>query len=100
MKKCKTKSGSGFFGQGIGCVASAASIEEIKTMLRNAGFICTRPKDAGREFIRDWVPGGKAEVCVASFSRVSATENSARRRDSNRDTDRHKAQPENVPRAP
>jgi len=51
-----------------GCVAGAASIDEIETMLREAGFqkILIRPKDASREFIRNWVPGGMAEDCVVS----------------------------------
>src|SRR6266576_708671 len=37
-----------------GCVAGAASVDELETMLREAGFteIRVRPKDASREFIR------------------------------------------------
>jgi SAM-dependent methyltransferase len=51
-----------------GCVAGAASVAELETMLRDAGFqdIRIRPKDASREFIRNWVPGHKAEDYVVS----------------------------------
>jgi arsenite methyltransferase len=51
-----------------GCVAGAASIEELETMLRHAGFqdIRIRPKDASREFIRNWVTGSNAADCVVS----------------------------------
>jgi SAM-dependent methyltransferase len=53
-----------------GCVAGAASVDEIETMLRNAGFdqIRVRPKDTSREFIRTWTPG-----CNAADFVVSAT---------------------------
>jgi len=51
-----------------GCVAGAASVEELETMLRHAGFedIRIRPQDASREFIRNWVPGSNAADCVLS----------------------------------
>jgi len=51
-----------------GCVAGAASIAELEKMLADAGFaeIRIRPKDASREFIRNWVPGRKAEEFVVS----------------------------------
>jgi arsenite methyltransferase len=51
-----------------GCVAGAASIDELETMLRDAGFhnIRVRPKDASREFIRNWVPGHNAADYVVS----------------------------------
>ena len=51
-----------------GCVAGAASVEELEIMLRNAGFqdIRIRPKDTSREFIRNWVPGSNAADCVVS----------------------------------
>jgi ubiquinone/menaquinone biosynthesis C-methylase UbiE len=51
-----------------GCVAGAASIEELERVLRAAGFedIRIRPKDASREFIRNWLPGHNAADCVVS----------------------------------
>ena len=51
-----------------GCVAGAASVHELETMLREAGFteIRVRPKDASREFIRSWIPGRKAADYVVS----------------------------------
>jgi SAM-dependent methyltransferase len=51
-----------------GCVAGASNVDEIETMLQEAGFqnIRIRPQDASREFIRNWVPGSNAEDCVVS----------------------------------
>jgi SAM-dependent methyltransferase len=51
-----------------GCVAGAASIEELETMLRDAGFeqIRIRPKDASKEFIRTWTTGRNAADYVVS----------------------------------
>jgi arsenite methyltransferase len=51
-----------------GCVAGAASVEELESMLREAGFteIHVRPKDASREFIRTWIPGQSAADYVVS----------------------------------
>lgn len=51
-----------------GCVAGAATVDEIETMLREAGFaeINVRPKEASREFIRSWVPGRNASDYVVS----------------------------------
>jgi arsenite methyltransferase len=51
-----------------GCVAGAASIQELETMLRDAGFrdIRIHPKDSSREFIRTWLPGRNAADCVIS----------------------------------
>jgi SAM-dependent methyltransferase len=51
-----------------GCVAGAASVDELETMLREAGFteIRVRPKDASREFIRSWIPGRNAADYVVS----------------------------------
>ncbi|MDZ5810035.1 arsenite methyltransferase [Halorubrum sp. AD140] len=39
-----------------GCVAGASSIEEVESMLEDAGFeaIAIDPKDESEEFIRDW----------------------------------------------
>ncbi len=51
-----------------GCVAGAASIDELVDMLRKAGFAYIRiqPKDESREFIRDWAPGMRVEDFVVS----------------------------------
>lgn len=51
-----------------GCVAGAASVDELEAMLRGAGFtdIRIRPKDASREFIRSWIPGRNAADFVVS----------------------------------
>jgi arsenite methyltransferase len=51
-----------------GCVAGAASVGEVKRMLREAGFEEVRidVKEESREFIRDWAPGRKIEQYVAS----------------------------------
>ena len=51
-----------------GCVAGAATVDEVETMLREAGFaeIRVRPKEASREFIRSWVPGRNAADYVVS----------------------------------
>jgi SAM-dependent methyltransferase len=51
-----------------GCVAGAASVDELETMLRETGFvqIAVRPKDASGEFIRAWTPGRNAADYVVS----------------------------------
>jgi SAM-dependent methyltransferase len=51
-----------------GCVAGAASIEEVEAMLHDAGYQGIRivPKEASREFIRNWVPGSNAAEYVVS----------------------------------
>jgi len=51
-----------------GCVAGAASVETIRTLLREAGFEHIRVvvNEASRTFIRDWMPGSGAENYVAS----------------------------------
>ncbi|GBE34062.1 putative methyltransferase YcgJ [bacterium BMS3Bbin06] len=51
-----------------GCVSGAASIHELESMLRQAGFenIRIKPKDESREFIRNWAPGRKIEDYVVS----------------------------------
>lgn len=50
------------------CVAGAASIDELKEMLRSAGFVDVRiePKDESRELIRDWIPGSNAADYILS----------------------------------
>lgn len=51
-----------------GCMAGAATIIELETMLRTAGFgkVAITPKDASRAFIKDWVPGRKIEDFIVS----------------------------------
>jgi arsenite methyltransferase len=51
-----------------GCVAGAASVETIQTLLRAAGFADIRVdvKPESREFIQNWMPGSGAENYVAS----------------------------------
>ncbi|HDH15743.1 MAG TPA: arsenite methyltransferase [Gammaproteobacteria bacterium] len=50
------------------CVGGAATIESLEKIIQQAGFIniIIQPKDESREFIRDWVPGSKAEDYVVS----------------------------------
>ena len=51
-----------------GCMAGASQIDELDAMLREAGFadIRIQPKDASRDFIRDWAPGRRVEDYVVS----------------------------------
>ena len=51
-----------------GCMAGASMIADLETMMAEAGFIDISivPKDASREFIKDWAPGSKAEDYVVS----------------------------------
>jgi arsenite methyltransferase len=51
-----------------GCVAGAASVEELEAKLKAAGFtdIRIRPKDSSRDFIRNWIPGRNAADYVVS----------------------------------
>ena len=53
-----------------GCMAGASRVDELEGMLAAAGFTAIRiqPKDASREFIRDWAPGRKVEDYVTSAS--------------------------------
>jgi ubiquinone/menaquinone biosynthesis C-methylase UbiE len=53
-----------------GCMAGASQIGELEAMLHEAGFtgISIEPKDASREFIRDWAPGRRVEDYVVSAS--------------------------------
>jgi len=50
------------------CVSGASSIEELKTIMQQAGFknIKIEPKDESRDFIKDWAPGTKIENYVIS----------------------------------
>lgn len=53
-----------------GCLAGAASIAELETALRAAGFeqIRIQPKEESRRFIRDWAPGRGIEDYLVSAS--------------------------------
>lgn len=53
-----------------GCVGGAEFVDDIETMLRNAGFMQIKltPKDNSREIISTWVPGKKVEDFVASYT--------------------------------
>jgi arsenite methyltransferase len=61
-----------------GCVAGAASEEELQAMLKETGFenIRIAPKDASQEFIRSWVPGRNAADYVLSAT-IEATKPTA-----------------------
>ena len=52
----------------VGCIAGAATIDEIQTMLADAGFVEIKvtPKTESREVIREWVPGSSLEEYVVS----------------------------------
>lgn len=52
-----------------GCVSGAATVDEIKKLLEDAGFIkvAVEPKEhISKEFINDWAPGMGIEKLVAS----------------------------------
>jgi ubiquinone/menaquinone biosynthesis C-methylase UbiE len=51
-----------------GCVAGASSIQDLESMLHQAGFgnIKIKPKDESKTFIRDWMPGSRIEDYVVS----------------------------------
>lgn len=51
-----------------GCMAGASLIENLHSMLADAGFekIAITPKDESRDFIRDWAPGSGVEDYVLS----------------------------------
>jgi hypothetical protein len=50
------------------CVAGASLIDDLRDMIRAAGFTDIRigPKDESREFIRDWAPGRSVYEYVIS----------------------------------
>lgn len=52
-----------------GCIAGAEYVENIRTMLQNAGFENIRlfPKDNSKEIIKSWVPDKNVEEFVASY---------------------------------
>ncbi len=51
-----------------GCMGNASLIEELETIMADAGFtdIRIQPKDESRDFIRDWAPGRGVEDYVVS----------------------------------
>lgn len=51
-----------------GCVSGAATVEQIESMLTNAGFqeIRIEPKDESRTFIKDWIPGLSIDNYIVS----------------------------------
>jgi arsenite methyltransferase len=51
-----------------GCIAGAASIDQLKGWLREAGFVAIRiqPKPQSREILGEWFPGQGLENVVAS----------------------------------
>jgi len=52
----------------VGCVAGAAQIDELESMLEQIGFTDIRitPKDGSRELIREWVPDRGLEDYIVS----------------------------------
>jgi len=60
--------------QHAGCVAGAALVSDVESMLQAAGFseITVSVKEDSREFIKDWFPGSGIEDYVASSS-IEAT---------------------------
>ncbi|MCA9645964.1 MAG: arsenite methyltransferase, partial [Myxococcales bacterium] len=57
-----------------GCVAGAASVQDLERFLTEVGFEGVRVEvnQASKEFIRDWMPGSGVEEFVASAS-IQAT---------------------------
>jgi arsenite methyltransferase len=51
-----------------GCMAGASQINDLETMLRDAGFeeIKIAPKDTSGSFIREWLPGKRIEDYLVS----------------------------------
>lgn len=58
----------------IGCVSGAATVEELRRALADAGFADVRvtPRPESRAFISQWLPGSGAEDYVASAT-IEAT---------------------------
>ena len=56
------------FAAYTGCVAGAATVHEVESLLAGAGFarILVEVKQASRQFINDWLPGHRAGDYVAS----------------------------------
>jgi hypothetical protein len=55
-------------------MAGASQIDELEKMLAEAGFreIRIAPKEASREFIREWLPGTRVEDYLVSAT-IEAT---------------------------
>ncbi len=53
-----------------GCVAGALQVDELRSMLEEAGFvdIRIRPRDESKKLIREWSPGGDIADFVVSAS--------------------------------
>ncbi len=51
-----------------GCMGNASLIDDLETMIKNAGFDQVRiePKDESKHFIRDWAPGHNVTDYVVS----------------------------------
>lgn len=51
-----------------GCIAGAARVDEVETMLKAAGFedVTVKVSEQSESFIADWLPGSGAERYVAS----------------------------------
>lgn len=51
-----------------GCISGASSIEDLRSMLQQSGFIdiSIEPKDESKSFIKDWVPGANIENYIVS----------------------------------
>ena len=56
------------FDKHSGCVSGAATVAELKRILRSAGFrdIIVAPKEESAAFIKDWFPGSGVERYVRS----------------------------------
>ena len=52
----------------VGCIAGASTVDEVRAMLTEAGFVDIRIRvsERSREVIADWVPGTGVEKYVAS----------------------------------
>jgi len=53
-----------------GCVSGASTVEELKVMLCDAGFVqvVIEPHETSRSFIREWAPGRSIEDYIVSAS--------------------------------
>ncbi len=51
-----------------GCVSGASTVQDIEKILQEVGFEAIRltPKDESKDFIKNWIPGSKAEDYVQS----------------------------------
>lgn len=53
----------------VGCIAGAEYVENIRTIMQDAGFkdIRLTPKDNSKEILKSWVPDSNVEDYVASY---------------------------------